>query len=154
MENLIELITQWGCDRKIIINGTLSAQWKKIISELGELADNLAKGKDISDDIGDIFVVACMMAGINNVDMHKAARVATPYASNVDDALSGLMLTIGRTRFKGLCDEETLTTLVSDLMGMCAIHNINFKDCVELAYNTIKDRKGTLTADGVFIKEC
>lgn len=49
--------TQWSTDRKIIQNGNVLAQGLKLVSEIGELADNLAKGRCIKDDIGDCFVV-------------------------------------------------------------------------------------------------
>ena len=49
--------TQWSTDRKIIQNGNTLAQGLKLVSEVGELADNLAKGRCIKDDIGDCMVV-------------------------------------------------------------------------------------------------
>ena len=49
--------TQWSTDRKIIQNGNVLAQGLKLVSEVGELADNLAKGRCIKDDIGDCIVV-------------------------------------------------------------------------------------------------
>ncbi len=35
----------------------------------------------------------------------------------------------------------------------CAILDVNFTECLEQAYREIKDRKGKLGADGVFVKE-
>lgn len=49
--------TQWSTDRQIIQNGNTLAQGLKLVSEIGELADNLAKGYCIADDIGDCMVV-------------------------------------------------------------------------------------------------
>lgn len=49
--------TQWSTDRKIIQNGDILAQGLKLVSEVGELADNLAKGRCVKDDIGDCCVV-------------------------------------------------------------------------------------------------
>jgi NTP pyrophosphatase (non-canonical NTP hydrolase) len=34
-----------------------------------------------------------------------------------------------------------------------ALQNLDIEDCLESAYNTIKDRRGTLTPEGVFVKE-
>ena len=39
------------------------------------------------------------------------------------------------------------------LINVCAILDISVTDCLQLAYDEIKDRKGYLTKDGVFIKE-
>ena len=42
--------------------------------------------------------------------------------------------------------------LVTIIMG-CATADIDLVSCLELAYQEIKDRKGTLNADGIFVKE-
>ena len=88
--------TQWSTDRKIIQNGNVLAQGLKLVSEVGELADNLAKGRCIKDDIGDCCVV------LNNL-----------------------------VHMQGLTLDE----------------------CLEQAWQDIKDRKGLMNENGVFIKE-
>lgn len=79
-----------------MINGTIPAQALKLVSEVGELADNVAKGRDVRDDIGDCLVV------LNNL---------------------------------ALMNDTTL------------------EECLQVAYDDIKDRKGYLNESGVFIKE-
>jgi phosphoribosyl-ATP pyrophosphohydrolase len=39
------------------------------------------------------------------------------------------------------------------LLMQCAIQGVTFTECLEAAYKQIKDRKGYLRADGVFVKE-
>jgi NTP pyrophosphatase (non-canonical NTP hydrolase) len=39
------------------------------------------------------------------------------------------------------------------LINICALLDINLVDCLESAYNEIKDRKGTMNAEGIFVKE-
>lgn len=39
------------------------------------------------------------------------------------------------------------------LVQLCAIAGITLEDCVEAAYEEIRDRKGYLNEDGVFVKE-
>lgn len=39
------------------------------------------------------------------------------------------------------------------LINYCALQDFNLVDCLELAYNEIKDRKGTLLPSGVFVKD-
>jgi len=39
------------------------------------------------------------------------------------------------------------------LINYCALQDINLVDCMALAYDQIKDRKGTLLSNGVFVKE-
>lgn len=44
---------------------------------------------------------------------------------------------------------DVLVTLII----YCALQGIMITECLEFAYETIKDRKGTLTPEGVFVKE-
>jgi NTP pyrophosphatase (non-canonical NTP hydrolase) len=39
------------------------------------------------------------------------------------------------------------------LVNYCALQDINLVTCIEKAYDEIKDRKGTLMPNGVFVKE-
>lgn len=57
VDMLIDLCSSWSRDKMILANSTKLAQLAKLVSEVGELADNVAKEKDISDDIGDCIVV-------------------------------------------------------------------------------------------------
>ena len=93
---LIHLISLWAMNRGIINNSTPLAQFAKLVSEMGELGDNIAKERDVTDDIGDCLVVLNNLAIMND------------------------------------------TTL---------------EECLKVAYNDIKDRKGHMNTHGVFIKE-
>ena len=39
------------------------------------------------------------------------------------------------------------------LINYCALRDIDLVECLECAYDEIKDRKGYLTKDGVFVKD-
>jgi hypothetical protein len=39
------------------------------------------------------------------------------------------------------------------LINVCALLDVNLVDCLEAAYNQIKDRSGTMGADGIFYKD-
>jgi len=39
------------------------------------------------------------------------------------------------------------------LINYCALQDINLVDCMESAFREIKDRKGTLLENGVFVKD-
>jgi len=95
-DELIRLISLWSMERGIINNSTPLAQFAKLVSEIGELGDNIAKVRDVTDDIGDCLVVLNTLAIMND------------------------------------------TTL---------------EECLKVAYNDIKDRKGHMNTHGVFIKE-
>jgi phosphoribosyl-ATP pyrophosphohydrolase len=54
-------------------------------------------------------------------------------------------------------DRDGLIDAIGDiyvtLRGLCLVSDLWFEDCAEVAYNEIKDRKGYLREDGVFVKE-
>lgn len=54
-------------------------------------------------------------------------------------------------------DREEVIDAVGDVMvcliNYCALQDINLVSCMEVAYDTIKNRKGTLLPNGVFVKE-
>jgi NTP pyrophosphatase (non-canonical NTP hydrolase) len=62
-------IRQWHRDRNLIDGATDKDQLAKLIQEMGELSDNICKGKDIRDDIGDMIVVLINIAERNNVSI-------------------------------------------------------------------------------------
>jgi NTP pyrophosphatase (non-canonical NTP hydrolase) len=95
-DKLIHLISLWAMKRGIVNNSTPLAQFAKLVSEIGELGDNIAKERDVTDDIGDCLVVLNTLAIMND------------------------------------------TTL---------------EECLKVAYDDIKDRKGRVNTHGVFIKE-
>lgn len=76
LEKLEELTIKWSEDRGIIKNSNSLTQFAKLISEAGELADNIAKGRNIEDDIGDCLVVLCNIAKINNTNLTNCWNVA------------------------------------------------------------------------------
>lgn len=54
-------------------------------------------------------------------------------------------------------DKPQIVDGVGDLMvclvNYCALQGIDLVQCMEAAYESIKDRKGTLLPNGVFVKE-
>ena len=39
------------------------------------------------------------------------------------------------------------------LINICALLDISLTECLKVAYEEIKDRKGTMNAEGIFVKE-
>lgn len=95
IDELITRIIGWHYDRNLIDGATDKDQVCKLIQEVGELSDNVCKGQDMSDDIGDIMVV---------------------------------------------------------LINIAERNDLSITDCLQVAYDDIKDRKGTMV-DGIFVKE-
>lgn len=62
MNELIRNVQQWAYERNLISGSDPKSQTLKLMSEAGELADNINKGKDCKDDIGDCAVVLIILA--------------------------------------------------------------------------------------------
>jgi len=71
VNELIDKCSQWSIDRQIIQNGNRETQCLKLVSEMGELADNIAKGRDVYDDIGDCLVVLNNLALMHGTTLEQ-----------------------------------------------------------------------------------
>ena len=76
MEELVNKVAQWHHDRNLIKGATDKDQFCKLIQEAGELSDNICKGKDMSDDIGDMIVVLINIAERNNLTLKEGLEKA------------------------------------------------------------------------------
>jgi len=76
LEELVNKIAQWHHDRNLIEGATDKDQFAKLIQEAGELSDNICKGKDVKDDIGDMIVVLINIAERNKVTLTECLEVA------------------------------------------------------------------------------
>lgn len=54
-------------------------------------------------------------------------------------------------------DRDAIVDAVGDVMvclvNYCALQDLNLVDCMEVAYDQIKNRRGTLLPNGLFVKE-
>ena len=91
---IINNIVGWHKDRNLIEGSTEKDQILKLIQEVGELSDNVCRGQDIRDDVGDIMVI---------------------------------------------------------LINIVERRGLSLKECMEVAYEDIKDRTGVMR-DGIYIK--
>jgi hypothetical protein len=166
---LTALITQWGVDRRIVQNATAFAQTRKTHEEFCELVAAMELREsyrlrgfecsglaEIKDAIGDIYVTLVMVCACND----------TPIRMELDFAQIGGMgkgpLKFVESLIPDLIRDAvednttvriTARRIVCGLMALCDSMGLDFVECVELAYNEIKDRRGTLREDGVFVKE-
>ena len=76
MVELINDIKNWHYDRNLIVGATDKDQVCKLIQEVGELSDNVCKGQDMRDDIGDIMVVLINIAERNDLSITECLQVA------------------------------------------------------------------------------
>ena len=71
MKELVYKVTRWHHDRNLIWGATDKDQVCKLIQEVGELSDNVCKGNDIKDDIGDCMVVLINIAERNGTNLEE-----------------------------------------------------------------------------------
>lgn len=76
MNTFINNVLEWSHKNGILTNGNPNTQALKLMSEMGELADNLAKGNCIKDDIGDCLVVLINIAALKGHTIEECANVA------------------------------------------------------------------------------
>jgi len=72
----VDNIRKWHHDRNLIEGSDDKSQFAKLIQEAGELSDNICKGKDIKDDIGDMIVVLVNIAERNDLSITECVRTA------------------------------------------------------------------------------
>lgn len=173
MRELVKAVKQWGVDKGLHKVGHL-AQAKYTLKEVAELLDAYADNDlpAINDAIGDIAVT--LIVGASN-DEEGIYDCLEHYLSKgyFSEALTALDLTF-KNMFATIIDcalelkersfEDTVNAgdynqLISSLDYLLQVVNRDFdqklslKDCLQLAYNEIKDRKGYTDENGHFIKE-
>lgn len=74
--SLINDVTIWHYNRNLIKGSSDKGQFHKLIQECAELSDNICKGNDIRDDLGDILVVLINIAERNGLTLQECLQVA------------------------------------------------------------------------------
>lgn len=159
MSNILELtenIEQWAVDRKLHTADPIK-QYDKLIEEFGELMKGINKQDMpmIEDSIGDMYVVMVIMGmqtrnslvnllEVSKVDTLRPQHNTFMYISVMDD--------LARELNKGSYILSEVYELKKQLIKTSGEYYLDFTDCVALAYNEIKDRKGEMR-NGKFVKE-
>lgn len=150
-------VQQWFVDRNLHKENPVK-QFLKLMEESGELFEGIAKDKPelIYDALGDIQVV---LIGLEQ-QINNSAQIS----ANQQELELLLMVSslgnISQKLYSHVCHNETQTPLIkSDIMFLDSVINsvslfngTNTENCLQIAYDAIKDRKGKMI-DGVFVKE-
>ena len=169
LNELTDLITQWGTDRFIVQNSTPFAQSRKTLEEVFELVEACsgygvdddsqhtdAWLKDIKDAIGDIYVTLVMVCACNETPIRMDlmfAQAGSHGESPLDSLCKLLPDLIADAEHQNVSTRITARRMVGFLEKIADEYGLDLVDCVEHAYGQIKDRKGHLRSDGVFVKE-
>ena len=157
MKSVVQKIIQWHHDRNIVEGATDEGQFKKLMSEFGEYSDNLAKGRCVKDDIGDMGVVLLNIAERNDCVSLMINNGLTVFSSTYSQLLYSLndisyyMEVESSEHYKETIKENLIYTWES-LVRTAADSGTTLEECLEVAYDDIKDRKGKLI-NGTFVKE-
>ena len=162
-EYLIGKCTKWSKDRNIIKGSTALDQSIMLVEELGELATGIRKDNKelIIDAIGDLVVV------LNGVSLQLTKKDLKTYSKYIygtehtqfcikqDLAAvckSIAMLNTGVSNNPVRVVESKIHNVLADLNYICIRLDLSLDECLEKAYNEIKDRKGIMF-NGSFIKD-
>lgn len=165
IKELIEKIINWAKDRNLDEVGTVKAQSIKTAEEIAELIKAISKDNIdlIKDSIGDVFVTLVIGDMLDmqlnlfeqyyqEIKRNAKTHLTEDKKEEIDclaiDCLAKEITNVLRNGY----NDELIFYGLANLIVIADIYNLNFIDCIESAYNEIKDRKGK-TVNGQFIKE-
>lgn len=145
-------VINWAKERKIIPNSNNKAQYIKLIEELGELALGIRKQdeKIIKDSIGDVAVVLVILAALNKLDIEFGGGAREKDFKELSYFIGLLGHHLQKSKF---LSKNNILAALNTLEEIAKENGFDFMECCELAWNEIKDRKGVLRPDGIFVKE-
>lgn len=155
MEELIEKVEAWSKERGLNA-ADANKQRLKLWEEFGELNASIARNNrdDAIDAIGDMLVVMtiyCQQVGYPKTKgLFEVDVVLLEYYDRMsiieilDQIAVGILGT--KTTIKGV--QEVITILAN----MAERLDTTLKECLQAAYDEIKDRRGRMV-NGVFVKE-
>ena len=111
--------------------------------------------------IGNVYVVATIILGLKKIKIEELDHFQNEFYNepkNVEKSflwLSNSIGDIGKIIARNSQRKLALKfgDLVDDLNAIAIKYQTSLEQCVWAAYNEIKDRKGYLREDGIFIKE-
>lgn len=125
LESLTGAIHQWGREREIHRHGDLAAQAEKLVEEAQE---TLAAAPRFA-------AADKALEHLSDPNFESDREVVDEYEAAYKEFADGI--------------GDTFVVLVQ----LCAIAGATLEDCVGAAYEEIRDRKGYLNENGVFVKE-
>ncbi|HCJ8494875.1 TPA: hypothetical protein NV740_000133 [Escherichia coli] len=173
--NCAKHVKGWSKERGILDNGKLETQITKFFEEFGEIATGISKNKPelIMDGIGDALVVLVNILELGkdklSGEMTTAEIIEHGLQLQVDDVadveehfdVNGYphhlylhATEIFATAFiRSDAGFDQLNWALYRLAKLALYYRLDIRHCFSLAWHEIKDRKGYLNADGIFVKE-
>ena len=161
LTQLIKNIENWAEARNLIEGSTPKKQFIKLMEEFGELCSGVSKNKIdvVKDSIGDCFVVMVILAAQRKKDeMLQYAEINDQcryFNVDIESRLIESLSSLNRLSYE-LSSPENISALFGlffiELVEVARYFDLDIHDCVQSAWDEIKDRKGRMI-DGVFVKE-
>ena len=171
--DVVGKVLGWSTERKILTCGKINGQISKYYEEVGELASGICRNKLplIIDSIGDSIVVLTNVMGIAKRDLRSHIRrvedeVAKHQGTTLSDDphellqmhMKAMVNILGNFAVHGgrmaeRLSKDDLEIALLCLYDLADCYDITVEECMSDAWHEIKDRKGYMNADGVFIKE-
>jgi len=162
MKELIQQVQQWANERGLNKPDQAKTQFLKVLSEYGETCDAIIKREkngdaDIIDGFGDIIVTLIVLANMRSLQLESVYYNALNikganemYFGAFTRHLNHLSYAVAFEGDTGL--EHAIECAVEDLYSYITDAGFTPEQCLQAAYNEIKDRKG-VTVNGTFIKD-
>lgn len=159
-KELVTLTKKWFVDRDLEHGGRLDKQSLKLSEEFGELCAGYLKQNEklTKDSIGDCAVVIVGLAMLIKEDVHSIFEESDNIRrKDIMECFKLLNANISEFQLsqdlasKEMC-RHNLVRAVAYLKSISKALDYDFTDCLEMAYNEIKDRKGKWI-NGTFVKE-
>lgn len=156
-------IIDWAKERELDTKGTVEAQSIKTVEELSELIKAICKDnrEDIIDSIGDVYVTLVignildesimmdfLQEEMNLLFDDKAIKECTKLNKRYKlKKLGELIPVVLNYKYTSV----VIRDLTYQLIKIAYSYKLDFVECIESAYNTIKNRKGKLV-NGMYVK--
>lgn len=160
-DDFVSNVRGWARARGITTNSTAFAQLEKAVEEYGEVTRARLKDdlEGLKDGLGDVLV--CLVNSSSTYGVNLQAPTQKDVFGTDPRALMvqwhrgvvelGSELLWGGENPKYVARE--FNTLVSVIAHHAVYAGVSLEECQHVAWEAIKDRKGFLSPEGVFIKE-
>jgi hypothetical protein len=167
IQELVPLIQEWAKEREIYEQLTPFDELLKTHEEVGELIkacyDNDKPA--IQDAIGDVMVTLINYCYFKDVDFIPIIRKSLEHPNTTRVSLWFIALQVNRSLNIPIFDEAksnvyhtleyisfTICRMIRPLNSIALLKDTTLEECLNLAYNEIKNRKGIII-NGKFIKD-
>lgn len=156
-EQFEQNVQRWATERGIYEHSTARAQALKAVSEVGELCDAVIKNdRDaLIDAIGDTAVclvnVGAMAGFAYRPSEEQPAETLQDAAATVAWRVGAVAGSLNPTLIAYA--RQDLDWALDHLRALCVPAELDFDDCCESAWQTIKSRTGRMVEGGAFVKD-